>query len=115
MLGCWIIRTIGSLLAYTEVIDPMNGQPMVGVNEVQESSLHRYVACLNACPKSGLHNPLKRPERYLLYGNVCSRVAEALCDPVVESYFADLIVRVAPKSRAQALGEIHVTRKFFET
>lgn len=100
--------------AYTEVIDPMNGQPMVGVNEVQESSLHRYVACLNACPKSGLHNPLKRPERYLLYGNVCSRVAEALCDPVVESYFADLIVRVAPKSRAQALGEIHVTRKFFE-
>ncbi|QDZ19626.1 aldehyde dehydrogenase [Chloropicon primus] len=100
--------------AYVEVVDPMNGQVMAKVNEVGSESLHRYVSCLDACPKSGLHNPLKRPERYLLYGNVCSRVAEALNNPEVEAYFTDLIIRVAPKSRAQALGEVQVTRKFFE-
>ena len=96
------------------VVDPMNGKAMAEVNEVSIESLHRYVACLDTCPKSGLHNPLKNPERYLMYGNVCSRVAEALNDPQVESYFTDLIIRVAPKSRPQALGEVQVTRKFFE-
>ena len=90
------------------VVDPMNGKAMAEVNEVSIESLHRYVACLDTCPKSGLHNPLKNPERYLMYGNVCSRVAEALNDPQVESYFTDLIIRVAPKSRPQALGEVQV-------
>jgi 1-pyrroline-5-carboxylate dehydrogenase len=99
---------------YKSVIDPMNGNAMVDVNEVQEDSLHHYVNSLNKCPKSGLHNPFKLPERYLLYGDVSMRVAEAMKDPNIELFFTDLIMRVAPKSRAQARGEVVVTRKFFE-
>ena len=100
---------------YQDIIDPLNGSPsMIQVNEVKEDSLYRYVNCLNQCKKTGLHNPLKHPDRYLLYGNVSMRVAEALQDPQIETFFTDLIMRVAPKSRLQALGEVQVTRKFFE-
>lgn len=52
--------------------------------------------------------------RYLLYGDVSFRVAEQLRRPEVESFFARLIQRVAPKSRDQALAEVRVTRKFYE-
>ena len=97
-----------------EVIDPMNGATMAHVHEAAEKDLSGFVNCLNKCPKAGLHNPLKLPERYLMYGDVSLRVAESLKDPQIESFFTKLIMRVAPKSRAQALGEVQVTRKFFE-
>lgn len=42
------------------------------------------------------------------------RVAAALRRPEVADFFARLIQLVAPKSYAQALGEVTVTRKFFE-
>lgn len=52
--------------------------------------------------------------RYLLYGDVSFRVAEALRKPEVEGFFARLIQRVAPKSWDQAVAEVKVTRKFYE-
>lgn len=58
-------------------------------------------ACLHAC-------------RYLLYGDVSFRVAEALRKPEVQDFFARLIQRVAPKSWDQASAEVRVTRKFYE-
>ena len=42
------------------------------------------------------------------------RVAAALRRPEVADFFARLIQLVAPKSYAQALGEVTATRKFFE-
>jgi 1-pyrroline-5-carboxylate dehydrogenase len=35
---------------------------------------------MNSCPKSGLHNPLKNPERYNLYGEVFHNMSVALSD-----------------------------------
>jgi hypothetical protein len=35
-----------------------------------------FVDSLRACPKTGLHNPLKRPERYVQYGEISRLVSE---------------------------------------
>ena len=70
---------------------------------------------MKAVPKSGLHNPLKRPDRYLLYGKVSRKAAEVMHDKSVEDFFTKMIQRVVPKSDAQARGEVIVTRNFLET
>ena len=47
-----------------------------------------------------------------MLGDVSNRAAEEMAKPDVEDYFTRLIQRVAPKSRAQALAEVTVTRRF---
>lgn len=71
-----------------------------------------FVDNLRATPKHGLHNPLKNPERYRMLGEVSARAGTALSDPDVAEYFATLIQRVMPKSHAQAMGEVKITRDF---
>jgi len=39
------------------------------------------------CPKSGLHNPIKNPERYFMYGEICHKAAYLLGHPLIEDYF----------------------------
>ena len=73
-----------------------------------------FIDSLDICPKSGLHNPLKNVERYLMLGEVCAKTAELLREDEVAEYFAKLIQRVIPKSDSQCLGEVTVTRVFFE-
>lgn len=51
--------------------DPLNGGDMVSVPDTLPSELDSYRSSMRSVPKSGLHNPLKRPERYLLYGQIC--------------------------------------------
>ena len=98
--------------------DPLNANvaDMIVVPDPVPSSptLSRFVSNLRGVPKSGVHNPFKNPERYLMYGRVCLLVAEALRDDKVASYFARLIQRVSPKNKAQAEGEVAITRQFFE-
>lgn len=67
-----------------DVVDPLNGDKflMVPNNLViyifinqSEEELNEYRDAANSCPKSGLHNPLKNPERYNIYGEVFHRVS----------------------------------------
>eukprot|EP00357_Protocruzia_adherens_P020712 CAMPEP_0115023980 /NCGR_PEP_ID=MMETSP0216-20121206/32826_1 /TAXON_ID=223996 /ORGANISM="Protocruzia adherens, Strain Boccale" /LENGTH=68 /DNA_ID=CAMNT_0002397673 /DNA_START=19 /DNA_END=222 /DNA_ORIENTATION=+ len=67
---------------------------------------------MKAVPKSGIHNPIKNPERYLLYGRVCRDLAKLMRTPEVEDFFTKLIQRVAPKSDGQARGEHRITTNF---
>jgi 1-pyrroline-5-carboxylate dehydrogenase len=92
----------------------MNGEPFIHIPNTQPAEIEPFVRSLRSVPKTGLHNPLKNPERYLLYGDVSFRVAQELRKPKVLDFFARLIQRVAPKSYAQALMEVNVTRKFYE-
>ncbi len=51
-------------------------------------------------PKSGLHNPFKNKERYVMLGGVCRKTAEVLHDKEVFDFFIDSIIRAFPKSRS---------------
>ncbi|KAK8560019.1 hypothetical protein V6N12_012827 [Hibiscus sabdariffa] len=73
-----------------------------------------FVESLSKCPKHGLHNPFKSPERYLLYGDISAKAAHMLSLPKVSDFFTRLIQRVSPKSYQQAFGEVYVTQKFLE-
>ena len=97
---------------YDDIIDPMNGDAFI--REPHTTDFSPYIEGLGSCPKSGLHNPLKNPDRYVYLGQVCARAAALLADPVVESYFTRLTQRVMPKSWNQCLGEVTVTRVFLE-
>ncbi|XP_060170212.1 probable aldehyde dehydrogenase isoform X2 [Lycium barbarum] len=99
---------------WNTLLDPLNGQPFIKVAEVNESELQPFVESLSKCPKHGLHNPFKAPERYLMLGDVSTKAAHALGLPEVSDFFAKLIQRVSPKSYQQALGEVSVTQKFLE-
>jgi len=63
--------------SYLTLPDPMNGEPFLrcpdtGAGGATEE-LDPFVASLMSVPKSGLHNPIKNPERYLELGEVTTR------------------------------------------
>ena len=95
-----------------DIPDPLNGEDFLNVPDTLE--YNEFIDNLDICPKSGLHNPLKNVERYLMLGEVCTKTAELLREDEVAEYFAKLIQRVMPKSDSQCLGEVTVTRVFFE-
>ncbi|KAL4517872.1 hypothetical protein Ndes2526B_g02272 [Nannochloris sp. 'desiccata'] len=94
--------------------DPLNGQPFLKCPDTQLYEIEPFVHSLKSVPKTGLHNPLKNPERYLLLGDITHKAATELRKDDVALHFAKLIQRVAPKSLAQALGEVKVTRLFLD-
>ncbi|MBA0761531.1 hypothetical protein Gotri_024161 [Gossypium trilobum] len=125
--------------AWNTLVDPLNGEPFIKVAEVDGNGIQRmmsgssgslyfkdcllfglfslsvpFVESLSKCPKHGLHNPFKSPERYLLYGDISAKAAHMLALPKVSDFFTRLIQRVSPKSYQQAFGEVYVTQKFLE-
>ncbi|RZB75607.1 Delta-1-pyrroline-5-carboxylate dehydrogenase 12A1, mitochondrial, partial [Glycine soja] len=90
------------------VVDPLNGDSFIKVAEVDETGIQPFVESLSSCPKHGVHNPFKAPQRYLMFG------AHMLSLPKVSDFFTMLIQRVSPKSYQQAFGEVYVTQKFLE-
>jgi 1-pyrroline-5-carboxylate dehydrogenase len=106
--GQWV-----DVAAYREdITDPMNGEAFLQVPDTQDFA--PFIEGLGSCPKSGLHNPLKNNDRYVHLGRVCARAAALMATPEVEEYFTKLTQRVMPKSWAQCLGEVTVTRVFLE-
>ena len=95
-----------------DIPDPLSGNSFLRVPDTAD--LGPFIAGLGACPKTGLHNPLKNTERYVHLGRVCAGAAALLATPDVEGYFAGLIQRVMPKSWQQCLNEVVVTRVFLE-
>ncbi|XP_011071616.1 probable aldehyde dehydrogenase [Sesamum indicum] len=100
--------------SWNTIPDPLNGESFIKVSEVDEKGIQPFVESLSKCPKHGLHNPFKAPERYLMLGDVTTKAAHKLSLPEVSDFFAKLIQRVSPKSYEQALGEVYVTQKFLE-
>jgi 1-pyrroline-5-carboxylate dehydrogenase len=97
---------------YIDVIDPMNGEAILKIPDTQNHA--PFIAGLKSCPKSGMHNPLKNPQRYVALGDVCTRAAALLAEKEISDYFTKLIMRVMPKTWNQAYGEVLVTRVFLE-
>ena len=98
--------------ATRDIPDPMNGAPFLAVPDTDDHA--PFIEGLAGVPKYGVHNPILHPDRYVMLGQVCARAAARLAEPDVESFFARLLQRVMPKSTAQSLGEVVVTRIFLE-
>jgi 1-pyrroline-5-carboxylate dehydrogenase len=95
-----------------DIPDPLHGGDFLRVPDTTD--IAPFIDRLRQCPKTGLHNPWKQPQRYLMLGDVCARAAARLAEPEVEEYFVRLLQRVMPKSRLQCLNEVVVTRVFLE-
>ena len=95
-----------------DIVDPMNGAAFLSIPDTTDHAA--FLAGLKSCPKSGVHNPHKHPERYVMLGRVCAKAAACMATDEVADFFSQLIQRVMPKSWAQCAGEYHVTRTFME-
>ena len=96
------------------VVDPLNGEAFVKVPDTTVGEIGPFVERMASCPRSGVHNPIKNVGRYLMLGEVMVKGAHELGKPEVAEFFAHLIHRLVPKSKAQCAGEPTVTRKWME-
>ena len=83
---------------YVTLVDPMNGEKFMKVPQAAGAELEEIIESTKQCPKSGLHNPFKNPERYVMYGDLCFKMAAEMRKPEVETYLSKLVQRVCPKS-----------------
>ncbi len=96
------------------LVNPLDGTPMLEYPDTQAGEIGPFLKSLSQCKKSGLHNPIENIERYKMLGEVSFNAAMALEDPKIEKYFALLIQKVMPKSYAQCVGEVRVTKQFLK-
>lgn len=90
----------------------VDAPPIFTVPDTQISELDPFFKSLRKVPKSGVHNPLKNPERYVEYGEISRLAGAALSNPEIAEYFTQCIMKCVPKSHGQALGEVKVTAAF---
>lgn len=81
---------------------------------LQVAESKEFVTSLQSCPKTGLHNPLKNVERYLMLGRVSDEASKLLRTPAVADFFAKLIMRTSPKSYPQAMAEVTIVAQFLD-
>jgi len=91
---------------------PDTGHDPDGATRAAE--LAPFVAAAASCPKTGLHNPFHRKERYVQYGEICHAAGTELSAPEVHAFMAKLIQRVMPKSYYQCWYEVKVTADFLK-
>jgi 1-pyrroline-5-carboxylate dehydrogenase len=99
---------------YLDIIDPMNGDPFIQMPDTKVDELGPFIESINAVPKSGLHNPFKNVDRYVMYGRITFKMATELAKPEVQNFFARVIQRVCPKSYPQAIGEVKIVHIFLQ-
>eukprot|EP00931_Biecheleriopsis_adriatica_P017333 TRINITY_DN12467_c0_g1_i2.p1 TRINITY_DN12467_c0_g1~~TRINITY_DN12467_c0_g1_i2.p1 ORF type:complete len:551 (-),score=109.82 TRINITY_DN12467_c0_g1_i2:86-1738(-) len=97
-----------------EIVDPLTGNVFMKVPDTSIDEIEPFVKRMASVPRTGLHNPLKNPERYVMLGEVCAGAAREMHKPEVADFFTRLIQRVAPKSYAQAGGEIKAVRTWLQ-
>lgn len=104
----------GGTKDYTDIVDPLNGEVFIKMPNTKGDEIDKFVASAATCDKTGLHNPIKNPERYVMYGDVFHRAGNELSKPENMDYFAWLVARVMPKSYYQAWYEVKVTADFLK-
>ena len=76
---------------YLDLVDPLKGGTMIKIPDTQMDEIEPFVESLRSVPKSGLHNPFKNKERYLMLSEVNRRVVECMHDPEVFDFFVKSI------------------------
>jgi 1-pyrroline-5-carboxylate dehydrogenase len=99
---------------YNDLPDPLTGKPLMKVPATTKEEIEPFIDSLKSVPKSGLHNPFKNKERYLMLSEVNRKVVETMHDPEVFQFFVKSIQRCCGKSEKQTIAELKVTVDFFE-
>ena len=76
---------------YMDLVDPLNGGTMCRIPDTQMHEIQPFVESLQECPKTGLHNPFKNKERYLMLSEVNRKIVEVMHDPEVFQFFIRMI------------------------
>jgi len=100
--------------SYKDLPDPMTGKPLHKYPDTTVDEIQPFIDSMRAVPKSGLHNPFKNKERYLMLSEVNRKVVEVMHDKEVFDFFVKCIQRTVPKSDAQTRAELNVTVDFYE-
>lgn len=60
-----------------DIIHPMDkdAPPIFSICDTQSDEIADFITSLRKVPKSGVHNPLKNPERYLKFGEISRKVS----------------------------------------
>lgn len=87
---------------FETIISPMDGRPLFEVPLLTDSK--RLLSQIKRCPKSGLFNPLKRPEMYKKWGEVCRRISAELDDKDVQEALREMLYQSLPKSYNEIVG-----------
>lgn len=71
--GKWVKDTKQTMT----IIHPMdkNKHPIFTIPDTQADEIGPFIDSLRKVPKSGQHNPLKKPERYVQYGEISRKVS----------------------------------------
>ena len=89
--------------AHTKTIpDPLNGEAFLEVPDAQGADLDPFVDAMRRTPKSGLHNPLKAPEKYFELGECNALIGAALRDEDTQNFFAGVLPRLLAALRSTA-------------
>ena len=87
--GKWTTDTKATMT----IPDPMdkNSQPIFTIPDTQVDELEPFFKSLRAVPKSGIHNPLKNPDRYVQYGEISRKVRNLTTRlPIEDAYVLTL-------------------------
>ena len=95
--GTWLPAT-----RYESIEDPLRGGDMLLVPATSDAEAAAFGESLAAVPKTGLHNPFRAVDRYLMLGRVSAAAGAALRDPATLDYFTRLVQRTSPKSYKEA-------------
>lgn len=76
---------------YNNLIDPLSGGTLMKVPATSMEEIEPFINSMKAVPKSGLHNPFKNKERYLMLSEVNRRVVETMHDKEVFDFFVNMI------------------------
>lgn len=109
--GIWETPASNEIIEIPHPLDK-DAPPIFTVSDTTISELEPFLESLRKVPKSGLHNPLKKPERYVQYGEISRLAGTALSNPEIAEFFTQCIMKCVPKSHGQALGEVKVTAAF---
>lgn len=99
---------------YLDIQDPLNGENFIQMPYTNSNELEPFRNNAKSCPKTGLHNPLKNPERYVMYGEIMHQAGHELSRPETMDFFAKCIQRTMPKSYHQSWYEVKVTADFLK-
>jgi hypothetical protein len=75
--GKWVADTAKTM----SIPDPIDkdAHPIFTIPDTQVSEIQPFIDSLRKVSKSGVHNPLKNPERYVQYGEISRRVSFVSC------------------------------------